>query len=200
MAWAATSFPTIKISSSCTRRCSVKSTTNGLNIYVIVGLDGIHHPVPFEKDECQALLQTSKDKLRELNKRIESEIDSPEHLANPTPESCQSCLQRPICKAYFLKRKTSTDEGWPNDVWGTLTEKKTLLNGLGKITLNPPTGGALNPIRIRSLQLQRHPALECCQKMGVFSLIPDSSRDCYMEGLFTTIYGTDLLNSWNQGC
>lgn len=164
----------------------------------ITGLDGSRRLVDFERKNCLALLQASKDVLCELNKRIETETEAPDLLANPKPENCLYCHFRPICKAYFLKRKTSNGEGWSNDIWGTLAEKKVLLNGLGKISLIPISGGANNQIRVRSLQLQRHPALEHCQTLGVFSLCPDSSINCFEEGQFTTIYGTEVCDSWSQ--
>jgi CRISPR/Cas system-associated exonuclease Cas4 (RecB family) len=164
---------------------------------MITGLDGSRHLIDFEKKDCLALLQLSKDVLNELNRRIENETDALKLLANPTQENCQYCLYRPICKAYFLKRKANNSEGWTSDVWGTLAEKKVLLNGLGKISLIPLSGGADNQIRIRSLQLQRHPALERCKMLGVFSLFPDGSSNCFTEGQFTTIYGTEVCDSWS---
>ena len=165
---------------------------------VLMEINGNRHLVDFTKEECIALLQESKVILCELNRRIETEADTPKLLANPTPEYCQYCLYRPLCEAYFLKRKVCTNKGWPNDAWGTLSEKKVLLNGLGKISLAPLLGGDDNLIRIRSLQLQRHPALERYQKLGVFSLCSDGSDFCFVEGQFTTIYGTEVCSSWRQ--
>jgi CRISPR/Cas system-associated exonuclease Cas4 (RecB family) len=164
---------------------------------MITGLDGSRHLVDFEKKDCLALLELSKEVLSELNRRIENETDVLKLLANPAQENCQYCLYRPICKSYFLQRKGNKSVGWNSDVWGILEEKKVLLNGLGKISLIPLSGGVDNQMRIRSLQLRRHPALESCQTIGVFSLFPDGSSNCFTEGKFTTIYGTEICDFWS---
>jgi CRISPR/Cas system-associated exonuclease Cas4 (RecB family) len=155
---------------------------------MIVTLNGNQRLVDFEKKDCLSLLQATKEILYELNKRIETTIDRPCALATPIPENCQYCLYRPICEAYFLKRKANDSMGWPNDVWGTIIEKKVLLNGLGKIILRPISGDTGSLTQVRGLQLERYPSIECDQTLGIFSLRSDNLNNSFTECQYTTIY------------
>ncbi len=161
------------------------------NNLIIISLDGKSHYIEYEKNECLILLEESKNMLRQVNSIIEADRSSSKKavlkLASPSQTNCQYCLYRPICEPYFLARQDNSTEGWPNDTWGTVAEKKRLGNGLWKIVLTSLSSASL--INVRGLRLERHSALNIFQKVGVFSLYSDSSNNNYKEGPFTTIYG-----------
>lgn len=158
---------------------------------IIISLDGKSHYIDYEENECLILLEEAKDMLRRVNNIIDTnhtlDKETASKLASPSQTRCQYCLHRPICKPYFLARQDNLTEGWPKDIWGIITRKRRLCNGLGKIVLAPLWGAS--PINIRGLWLERHAALDAFQKIGVFSLSSDKSDDNYKEGQFTTIYG-----------
>ena len=156
---------------------------------IVVSLDGKSHHISYEQNECLALLEESKNMLRQVNGIIEANDKAPRKLASPSQTNCRYCLYRPICEPYFLARQVNSAEGWPNDAWGIVTEKKILRNGLLKVVLTPLSGTSL--VSIRGLQLERHAALDVFQKIGVFSLYSDNSDNNYKEGPFTTIYGME---------
>lgn len=156
---------------------------------IVVSLDGKKHRVDYDENECLTLLEESKDMLRRVNSLIEADEKMPSKLASPSQDTCRYCLYRPLCEPYSLARQSDLAEGWPSDAWGIVTEKKILRNGRRKIILTPFSGAP--PINIRGLRMERHPALEAFQKVGVFSLDSDNSRNDYKEGLFTTIYGIE---------
>jgi len=158
---------------------------------VVISLDGKSYYIDYTEKECLILLEESKNMLQRVNSRIKADEPSSKRallkLASPSRNNCQYCLYRPACKPYFLTRKDDLTEGWPNDAWGIVEDKKILRNGLGKIILTPLSGRC--PINIRGLRLERHAALDAFQKIGVFSLYSDNSNNNYKEGQFTTIYG-----------
>jgi CRISPR/Cas system-associated exonuclease Cas4 (RecB family) len=156
---------------------------------IVISLDGRSHHIDYEENECLILLEEAKNMLRRLNSIIEANEKAPLELASPSQTNCRYCLYRPICEPYFLARQGDSTEGWPNDVWGIVAEKKMLRNGLGKIVLTPLSGAS--PINIRGLRLERHAALDAFQKIGVFSIYSDNSENNYKEGQFTTIYGIE---------
>jgi CRISPR/Cas system-associated exonuclease Cas4 (RecB family) len=157
---------------------------------IVISIDGKSHYIDYEENECLVLLEESKNMLRRTNSIIEANEPlnrKAPKLASPSQTRCRYCLYRPICEPYFLARQGDFTEGWPNDAWGIVAEKKMLRNGLGKIVLTPLYGAS--PINIRGLRLKRHAALDAFQKIGVFSLYSDNSDNSYKEGQFTTIYG-----------
>ena len=156
---------------------------------IVISLDGKSHHIDYKENECLTLLDESKSMLRRLNSIIEANEKAQQKLASPSQTNCRYCLYRPICEPYFLARQSDLTEGWPNDAWGIVAEKKMLRNGLGKIVLTPLSG--TSPINIRGLRLERHAALDAFQKIGVFSLYSDNSDNNYKEGQFTTIYGIE---------
>ena len=156
---------------------------------IVVSLDGKSHQIDYEENECLTLLEESKSMLHRVNSIIEANEKAPLKLASPSQTNCRYCLYRPICEPYFLTRQGDSTEGWPNDAWGIIAEKKMLRNGRLKIVLTPLSG--TSQINIRGLQLERHAALDAFQKIGVFSLYSDNSENNYKEGQFTTIYGIE---------
>ena len=156
---------------------------------ILITLDGKYHKIEFSRSECLTLLNQAKDLLLQVNKIIMTDVEPSLKLASPSPSRCRYCLYRPCCKSYFIVRRNSSPEGWPNDFWGTVTEKKLLLNGLGKLALKTFSG--TYPISIRALKLERHIALKSYQRIGAFSLCSDNLPNYYREGQFTTIYGLD---------
>jgi CRISPR/Cas system-associated exonuclease Cas4 (RecB family) len=156
---------------------------------IVISLNGKSHYIDFEENECLILLEESKNMLRRVNSIIEANEKAPLKLASPSQTNCWYCLYRPLCEPYFLARQGDLTEGWSNDVWGIVAEKKMLRNGLGKIVLTPLSG--TSPINIRGLRLERHAALDAFQKIGIFSLYSDNSDNNYKEGQFTTIYGIE---------
>jgi CRISPR/Cas system-associated exonuclease Cas4 (RecB family) len=163
------------------------------NNLIVIGLDGKSHCIDYEKNECLILLEESKNMLQRVNSIIADNMTSGKptlsKLASPSQTKCRYCLYRPICEPYFLMRQSNSAEGWPNDAWGVVAEKRILQNGLGKIVLIPLQGSFTT--NIRGLRLERHGALGVCQKIGVFSLCSDNSENNYKEGQFTTIYGIE---------
>jgi len=156
---------------------------------IIISIDGKRHYINYKEDECLTLLEESKNLLHQVNSIIKADEKAQSKLASPSQANCRYCLYRPVCEPYFLARQGDLTEGWSNDVWGIITKKKTLQNGLGKIILTPLWG--TSPINIRGLHLERHPALSSFRKIGVFSLHSDNSDNNYKEGQFTTIYGIE---------
>lgn len=156
---------------------------------IVISLDGRSHYIDYEENECLILLEESRNMLRRVNSTIEANEKAATKLASPSQTNCRYCLYRPICEPYFLARQGDLTEGWPNDAWGIVAEKKMLWNGRGKIVLTPLSG--TSPISIRGLRLERHAALDTFQKIGVFSLHSDGSYNNYKEGQFTTIYGIE---------
>lgn len=160
---------------------------------IVVGLDGRNHHIGYEKNECLALLEESKDLLRRVNKIIEADRGSNRktqlRMASPSQTKCRYCLYRPICEPYFLARQGDLTGDWPNDKWGIITGKTMLRNGRAKITLIPLFGTAST--NIRALRLERHHALDAFKKIAAFSLYSDNSCNSYKEGPFTTIYGIE---------
>jgi hypothetical protein len=155
----------------------------------VVTLDGKYHEVKYCQTECLLLLNQAKDLLKRVNGIITTDEESSLKLASPSQSRCRYCLYRPSCKAYFNARRDSSAEGWPNDIWGTVVDKRLLLNGLGKLILNPLFG--TSQINIRALKMDRHGALNSHKRIGVFSLNAESSQNYYRENQFTTIYGIE---------
>jgi len=98
----------------------------------LIGMDSVEYEIPFTHDECVQLLDEAKHDLDELNQLIASGLPN-EDFSRPSPEACRYCLYRPACKAYWKKRQDSVE--WPVDVYGTITEKKVLGNGLIRIEM-----------------------------------------------------------------
>jgi CRISPR/Cas system-associated exonuclease Cas4 (RecB family) len=159
------------------------------NNLIVISIDGKSHYIDYKENECLTLLEESKNMLRRVNSIIKANEKAPLKLASPSQTNCRYCFYRPICEPYFLARQGDLTEGWPNDAWGIVAEKKILRNGLGKIVLTPLSG--TSPISIRGLRLERHAALDAFKKIGVFSLYSDNSDNNYKEGQFTTIYGIE---------
>lgn len=159
------------------------------NNLILISLDGKSHNIDYEENECLILIDESKSILRRVNNIIEANKKAPLKLASSSKINCRYCLYRPICEPYFLARQSDSTEGWPNDAWGIVAEKKLLRNGLWKIVLTSLSGTF--HINIRGLRLERHPALDAFRKIGVFSLYSDNSDNNYKEGPFTTIYGIE---------
>jgi CRISPR/Cas system-associated exonuclease Cas4 (RecB family) len=162
---------------------------------MIMGLDGKCRHIAYTEDESKALLGELKDMLTQINQTIlhnhaTAPKDAFSELASPSKVNCRFCLYRPSCEPYFLKRQNNREDGWPNDIWGTLLEKKVLKNGLGKILLAELCNG--NQIGIRSLHLDRHVSLALSTQISAFSLYIDDSPCLFKEGPFTTFYGIDL--------
>ncbi len=168
----------------------------------IVPLQGPAVNVPFEPEECTQLLQQAGALLEKTN-TVVSKIGSLPHagyseetLAGPGPYTCRFCQFRPVCTAYQRARDTAEEAGWPQDVWGTVTEVRRLGNGRWSLRLNL-SGRVYASARIRSLSpdTERHPALQIIRdgdNVAFYNLKPTASPGTFNEGPSTVLYQIPL--------
>ncbi len=149
---------------------------------VLIGLNQCQYEVPFDKNECQSMINIATDYLDDLNSRIDVGLD-PDVFAEPSPENCKFCSFRPACKNYWLKRESQS--GWPTDFQGLITEKRLLGNGLFKVTLKSQK----ESVSIRSLTPERYLFLDNCNKAMFCNLGRDTGLGHYREIPMTTGYG-----------
>jgi hypothetical protein len=163
----------------------------------IVPLQGEAIAVPFQPREAVDLLSAAKDCLKGVNDRIGgiSTTTDPaslaEGLATPKPSICGLCTYRPACTAYRRARQSSDEPGWPEDVWGVVTEIRQL--GNGRLSIAIETINRLNETRVRGLDpsTSRHPALaglQVADSCGVFNLRGSSASSGLVETSRTVFY------------
>ncbi len=154
------------------------------NKLVIVGLNQNEFIIPFNQSECLSLLKEVRSKIIEINNCILAGFGI-EEFANPDNVECMWCSYRPICKKYLeaLRRNII---GKRFDVWGNLTKKRIMGNGLYQVTLE-----TLNEeIKIRGLSPNRYPLLgkNNSGSLLICNLNADNIGSNFYENLLTTIY------------
>lgn len=159
----------------------------------IVGIDGTSAEIKFTNKECEGMLREATNILNYTNNIIEKSITEPEklkELSSPSPENCKFCQYRPSCKSYLeiMPQNILTEGNWPIDIAGTIIDRKILGNGNLFIKLSLDTDSS-KVISIRGLSIARHPALNNIgNKVAIFSLLFNSVKKTYQEGLLTTSY------------
>jgi RecB family exonuclease len=171
----------------------------------LVSLQGPAHEVAFTPYACQELLRQAREAVLKINAMI---TDNPPEvaeamLASPSPGSCRYCLFRPSCAAYRDARERGCPEdGWPEDVWGIVGEKRAL--GNGKLLLSIQTGSAgatLAVIRGLSASPGRHPALPSLSPGDVvcaFGLKGEARGGTFQESMWTVLYRTGCCSQDGQ--
>jgi RecB family exonuclease len=166
----------------------------------LVPLHGDGVEIPFDAADCEALLAEAIAALAHINSTIAEPAsqheDAEARLANPSIASCRQCLFRPACAPYRQARtEASSEEEWPDDVWGELRRARQL--GNGKLLLTISTGLTDREARhIRGITAspERHPALqhvhEGC-KLSIFSLRGAAAAGTLSETPWTVIYKMD---------
>lgn len=170
----------------------------------IVPLLGPPQVVSFDEKSCLDLLRVARNQLGTVNRVLTTNRDPlsmQEELASPSPGNCNFCPYRPGCRPY--QRATGTGEGWPSDVWGSLTSVQRLGNDRAMIHLQRGS----RHIRVRGLTDDgiRHPALTrpaVGRDFAAFSLKGSTSSDVYLESRFSVLYRdwrTDASTSTEVG-
>jgi hypothetical protein len=162
----------------------------------LVPLQGPVREVTFTAPECQELLQKARESVVTINSIVANNppADAEARLAAPTPRACRYCLYRPFCTAYRRTREhgTAVEDGWPDDLWGTVQEKCVLGNGKMLLTIQPGIPG-LPQATIRGLSPSpdRHPALPELlpgNTVAVFGLKGGGQSGTFQESPWTVIY------------
>lgn len=155
----------------------------------IAGIDGVLHEIDFDKDDCICLLDEVRQVWNDVNSVISDEGSLSQKntkLSSSSPEICRYCLYRPGCRSYAERKDKHPNLNWPNDVAGTIKEKKILKNGLALVKIETKNKYM---IIVRGLHPNRHPALNMDSKeLAIFSMILDGNPNHYKEGPLTTIY------------
>lgn len=162
----------------------------------LVPLQGQPVAVPFDRQECEALLAEAVAALREVNAVIASQGDSPgeveRRLARPGEQTCRQCVYRPACAAYRIAREGDAAGGdWPEDVWGELQDVKRLGNGKLLLAVAGDEGREARQVRGISPGDERHPALVRLKqgdRVGLFNLKGGVSGGTRGETAWTVIY------------
>lgn len=157
----------------------------------VVPLAGSAEEVEFTRDECLQLLRDALHLRDTINDIINSGAPLAvrmARLAAPAEPVCSFCAYRPHCSPY-LERERFEQGGWPLDVNGRLTEKRTL--GNGRMMLALESGGTSIQIRGLTADADRHPAIPASSvgdTVAVFNLKAGGSPSAYTEGPFTVLY------------
>ena len=159
----------------------------------IVSLDGTNENVPFEEDDCIALLREAEDLLDASNEIVNSSEPTRNRiqcLARPSAAACRFCSYRPICPAY-LKCGGGDKSIWPRDVFGVVSDVRRLGNGRVAIELRMDDVDTSCRIVGLNPSMTRHPALDYIGAgtlVGVFNLGRLQGPSSFAEGPLTTIY------------
>jgi hypothetical protein len=161
----------------------------------LVPLQGAVREVEYKRSECEHLLREAREAITKANSIIanNSPATAEALLAAPSPSSCRYCLFRPACSAYRAARERgAVADGWPEDLWGTIREKRILGNGKILLTIQPATAGS-PPITIRGLSSspERHPALPGLapgDSTAAFGLKGGVTGGTLQESSWTVIY------------
>ena len=159
----------------------------------IVSVDGNIEVVPFDEDECVALLREAEALLDASNAVVNSSAsasDRIDSLARPSPSACRFCSYRPLCPAY-LGRGGGDPNTWPRDVLGIVSDVQRL--GNGRVLLELQVDNFSTRARIVDLNpsVTRHPALGSVRAgrgVGVFNVGRAQGPSSFREGPLTTIY------------
>jgi len=160
----------------------------------LVPLHGPVREVAFTDSECQELLRQAREAITSINSLIAEHPPAKAEamLATPSPGACRYCVFRPSCGAYRNARERADAEGWPEDLWGRVRDKRVLGNGRILLTLEPSAPGLpLSAIRGRSPDSSRHPALPDLSPghdAAVFSLRGCGQGGTFQETAWTVIY------------
>jgi hypothetical protein len=156
----------------------------------LVPLAGMPEQVEFTRDECAQLLRDAvrlRDTINDVINSNASLADRMARLAAPAQSVCSYCAYRPQCTPY-MERERSEQRGWPLDVRGELTNKRTL--GNGRMMLVLAAGTTVIQIRGLSAQPERHPAIAATNigdTVAAFNLKADGPSS-FGEGPFTVLY------------
>ena len=167
----------------------------------LVPLSGSPVPVPFDKDECVALLGRASALVRQVNERLETALAAGcgpadfQSLATPSPSTCRYCLFRPACPAYASARGAHDTRCWPHDVFGELQTCRTL--GNGRLALAVTDGARPEASWVRGIDPdpERHPALlhlSAGCRVALSNVRLSASTLSYSELMSTTIYVVTL--------
>ena len=129
--------------------------------------------IPVDEAACEARVRAAESLLETVNESVDQvrarECDF-SSLAAPSFESCSSCSFRPHCRAY-IRANPGLAEGWPLDLWATLTKVQRLGNGSLALLMRDSKGVSHS---IKGLMPgDRHPALSMVQaetQIAVFNL------------------------------
>ena len=165
----------------------------------ICSLDGTIETVPFDEDDCDALLRGATELLDATN----AIVNSPEtirdrigRLARPSATACRFCSYRPICPAY-IEIGPGDPDIWPRDVLGMVSDVRKLGNGRVLIELSVGTSGTLARIVGLDPSETRHPMLGSIRigtMAGVFNLGRTLGPSSFREGPLTTIYALGTVS------
>lgn len=157
----------------------------------VVPTQGAEISIPVVPDDCLRLVTEASVQLEETNRKVAMAKENPgyvEMLARPSAVTCRNCVYRPSCGEYQRARANTEEDGWPNDVCGSLKDLQVLPNGRLNITMATSGGTQF----IRSLTPgQRHPALlsiRAGDELYCFNLRRGLSGAQYEENRYTTIY------------
>jgi hypothetical protein len=157
----------------------------------VVSTHGPPITVPVEQERSLQLVLAAKTKFNSINETILHTEGAPEDirwaLAAPSPNACKRCLFRPNCQPY-AEALSKDHENWPNDVKGTLIDRRTFANGYISLTIERHG----NACTVRSVSPgPRHPGLETTKpgdRIGCFNLRKGIGDNQYQETRYTTIY------------
>jgi len=139
--------------------------------------------IPFSMDECEALAETAKIKLKTINRSV---IDNDfEKLAHPAKDTCNGCLYRPACKYHWAVQKEDSITSF-TDLKGVLISNNQYKNGNINITLE----GSESKLIITGLNSDRLGFLNGLKgkEIGVYNLIKTDLAKVYKPTKWTTIY------------
>jgi RecB family exonuclease len=168
----------------------------------LIPLNGGAREVKYVRSECEQLLREAREALAGINSIIvkNSPATAESLLAAPTPNSCRYCLFRPACSAYRLAReRAASDKGWPEDLWGNVSEKRVLRNGKILLTVLPTVlGSPRTTLRGLSASPKRHPVLPNLATgdlVAVFGLKAAAPGGTLQESSWTVVYRLDAAHS-----
>lgn len=165
----------------------------------ICSLDGTIDTVPFDEDDCEALLREAAELLDATN----AIVNSPEtirdqigRLARPSAAACRFCGYRPICPAY-IEKGSGDPHTWPRDVIGMVSDIQQLGNGRVLMELRVAASGTL--VRVVGLNPSetRHPMLDSIRigtAAGAFNLGQILGPSSFRKGPLTTIYAFSTVS------
>jgi hypothetical protein len=171
----------------------------------LVPLQGPVREVAFTASECQELVRQAREAIVAINAILRNNAQEAAEtmLAAPSPAACRYCLFRPSCAAYKRAREHAVPEQtWPDDLWGTVREKRVLGNGKVLLAIQPTTRCLpLATVRGLSPNPDRHPALPNLQvgnPVAVFGLKGGEQGATFRESAWTVIYRPEAAPGEDQ--
>ncbi len=170
----------------------------------LVPLQGPVREVAFTAAECEAVLGQAREALMTVNSIIanNSAPDAEALMAAPSQEACRYCPFRPGCASYHRARDSRpAEDGWPQDVWGTVRELEVLGNGKVLLGVQPADGGMGTAV-IRGINpsADRHPGLTrlaAGDGVAVYDLKAAGPGGTFQESSRTTIYRLERQGAGN---